>query len=85
MVAEACYLSFAQRRLAGSCTPFKDSCSKTAQEGRGVEKAIPHGRFIRPVALVHEWLDAAGIMDDPCSGRYRARGGCEPGAIRSCC
>ena len=39
--------------------------SKTDQEGRGLEKAIPHGRFIRPVALVREWLDAAGIADGP--------------------
>ncbi|MCJ2061069.1 site-specific integrase [Methylobacterium sp. J-048] len=39
--------------------------SKTDQEGRGTEKAIPHGRYIRPVALVREWLDAAGIVDGP--------------------
>ncbi|MCJ2054768.1 site-specific integrase [Methylobacterium sp. J-070] len=39
--------------------------SKTDQEGRGLEKAIPHGRFIRPVALVREWLDAAGITAGP--------------------
>lgn len=39
--------------------------SKTDQEGRGVEKAIPHGRFIRPVALLREWLDAAGIAEGP--------------------
>ncbi|MCJ2124787.1 site-specific integrase [Methylobacterium sp. J-077] len=39
--------------------------SKTDQEGRGLEKAIPHGRFIRPVALVREWLDAAGIIEGP--------------------
>ncbi|MCJ2011245.1 site-specific integrase [Methylobacterium sp. J-076] len=51
--------------------------SKTDQEGRGIEKAIPHGRFIRPVALVREWLDAAGITDGPVfrpisrSGRVR--------------
>lgn len=37
--------------------------SKTDQEGQGVEKAIPHGRFIRPVALLREWLDAAGITE----------------------
>ena len=36
--------------------------SKVDQEGRGFEKAIPHGRFVRPVALVREWLDAAGIV-----------------------
>ena len=39
--------------------------SKTDQEGQGVEKAIPHGRFIRPVALLREWLDAAGINEGP--------------------
>ena len=38
---------------------------KTDQEGRGAEIAIPHGRFIRPVALVREWLDAAGIVEGP--------------------
>jgi site-specific recombinase XerD len=37
--------------------------SKTDQEGQGIEKAIPHGRFIRPVALLREWLDAANIKD----------------------
>ncbi|WP_156383928.1 hypothetical protein [Methylobacterium sp. Leaf456] len=26
--------------------------SKTDQEGGGIEKAIPHGLFIRPVALL---------------------------------
>ncbi len=52
--------------------------SKTDQEGAGIEKAIPHGRFIRPVALVREWLDAAGITEGPVfrpvsrSGRVRA-------------
>lgn len=39
--------------------------SKVDQEGRGFEKAIPHGRFIRPVALVREWLDAAVITSGP--------------------
>ncbi|MHC2109140.1 site-specific integrase [Methylobacterium sp. CM6246] len=39
--------------------------SKTDQEGRGLEKAIPHGWFIRPVALVREWLSAAGIVQGP--------------------
>ena len=39
--------------------------SKVDQEGQGFEKAIPHGRFIRPVALVREWLDAAGITAGP--------------------
>lgn len=39
--------------------------SKIDQEGRGFEKAIPHGRFIRPVAMVREWLDAAGIVSGP--------------------
>lgn len=51
--------------------------SKTDQEGQGIEKAIPHGRFIQPVALVRGWLDAAGIAEGPVfrpvsrSGRVR--------------
>lgn len=51
--------------------------SKVDQEGRGFEKAVPHGRTIRPVALVREWLDAAGITEGPVfrpvarSGRVR--------------
>ncbi|GJE59217.1 site-specific integrase [Methylobacterium trifolii] len=54
--------------------------SKTDQEGQGVEIAIPHGRFIRPVALVREWLDAAEITEGPVfrpvsrSGRVRSSG-----------
>ena len=67
--------------------------SKTDQEGAGVEKAIPRGRFIRPVALLREWLDAAGITEGPLfrpvsrSGRVRsvssnASGGTEPSAPR---
>ncbi|WP_348772996.1 tyrosine-type recombinase/integrase [Methylobacterium sp. 37f] len=38
---------------------------------------MPHGRFIRPVALVREWLEAAGISEGPVfqpvsrSGRVR--------------
>ncbi|TGD93751.1 integrase [Methylobacterium nonmethylotrophicum] len=54
--------------------------SKVDQEGAGFEKAIPHGRFIRPVALVRDWLDAAGITEGPVfrpvsrSGRVRKGG-----------
>jgi len=50
---------------------------KTDQEGKGFEKAIPHGRFIKPVELVRAWLDAAGITEGPVfrpvsrSGRVR--------------
>ncbi|MGE8128943.1 site-specific integrase [Methylobacterium sp. NPDC080182] len=39
--------------------------AKTDQEGRGAEIAIPHGRYVRPVALVWDWLDAAGIATGP--------------------
>ncbi|WP_082167442.1 site-specific integrase, partial [Methylobacterium aquaticum] len=52
--------------------------SKVDQEGAGFEKAIPHGRFIKPVALLRDWLDAAGITEGPVfrpvsrSGRVRA-------------
>lgn len=67
--------------------------SKTDQAGAGTEKAIPHGRFIRPVALLREWLDAAGITEGPLfrpvsrSGRVRSVGsnaevGTEPRAPR---
>ena len=51
--------------------------AKTDQEGRGAEIAIPHGRYVRPVALVREWLHAAGITEGPVfrpisrSGRVR--------------
>jgi integrase len=52
--------------------------SKTDQEGRGQEIAIPHGRHIRPVAAVKDWLNAAGITHGPLfrpvsrSGKVRA-------------
>lgn len=52
--------------------------SKVDQDRRGFEKAIPHGRAIRPVALLREWLSAAGITEGPLfrpvsrSGRVRA-------------
>ncbi|MGU3536815.1 site-specific integrase [Methylobacterium sp. A54F] len=55
--------------------------SKVDQEGRGFEKAIPTGRFIRPVALVREWLEAAEITEGPVfrpisrSGRVRGQSG----------
>ncbi|MGY2052275.1 site-specific integrase [Methylobacterium sp. JK268] len=51
--------------------------SKTDQEGMGFEKVIPHVRFVRPVALVREWLNEGGITSGPVfrpvsrSGRVR--------------
>ncbi|MCJ2124761.1 site-specific integrase [Methylobacterium sp. J-077] len=60
--------------------------SKTDQEGRGIEKAIPHGRFIQPVRLVREWLEAAGIVEGPVfrpvsrSGNVRSR---DPGTVEA--
>lgn len=51
--------------------------SKTDQEGKGIEKAIPFGRFVKPVALVRDWLNSAGITEGPVfrpvsrSGRVR--------------
>ena len=51
--------------------------SKVDQEGKGFEKAIPTGRYVQPVRLVREWLDAAGITSGPVfrpvsrSGRVR--------------
>jgi integrase len=51
--------------------------SKTDQEGRGQEVAVPHGRHLRPVAAVREWPAAAHIKEGPLfrpvsrSGRVR--------------
>jgi site-specific recombinase XerD len=39
--------------------------SKTDQEARGAEIAVPDGRRLRPVALVEAWLTAAGIGEGP--------------------
>jgi integrase len=39
--------------------------SKTDQEGEGHEIAIPHGRHLRPVEAVRDWLAAAGITSGP--------------------
>lgn len=51
--------------------------SKTDQEGAGQEIAVPHGRHLRPVEAVQEWLAAAAITTGPVfrpvsrSGRVR--------------
>ncbi len=39
--------------------------SKTDQEGRGQEIAIPHGRHVKPVAAVKDWIAAAGFASGP--------------------
>lgn len=39
--------------------------SKTDQEGAGQEIAVPHGRHLRPVEAVRDWLDSAGISEGP--------------------
>ena len=54
--------------------------SKVDQEGRGFEKAIPTGRYVQPVRLVREWLEAAGITEGPVfrpvSRSGKVRGNC---------
>ena len=51
--------------------------SKTDQESFGHEIAIPHGRYLRPVEAVQDWLQSAGIANGPIfrpvsrSGRVR--------------
>jgi integrase len=51
--------------------------SKTDQERLGHEIAIPHGRHLRPVEAMEDWLQSAGIEDGPVfrpvsrSGRVR--------------
>jgi site-specific recombinase XerC len=39
--------------------------SKTDQEGRGQQIAIPHGRHVKPVAAVRAWIAAAGLTSGP--------------------
>jgi integrase len=39
--------------------------SKTDQEGKGQEIAVPHGASLLPVASVQEWLQASGILAGP--------------------
>ena len=39
--------------------------SKTDQEGRGHEVAIPHGRHLKPVRAIKDWLEASGITEGP--------------------
>ena len=39
--------------------------SKTDQEGRGQEIAVPRGTKLRPVAAVQDWIKAAGITSGP--------------------
>ena len=48
--------------------------SMTDHEGREFEKAIPYRRFVRPIALLRELLDAAGITEGPVSRSGRGRG-----------
>ncbi len=47
--------------------------SKTDQEASGHEIAIPHGRHLRPVAAVKEWLEAAGITEGEGGGGAGSR------------
>ncbi|MGI4807390.1 MAG: site-specific integrase [Janthinobacterium lividum] len=39
--------------------------SKTDQEGRGQEIAIPRGIKLRPVTAVQDWMKAAGLKEGP--------------------
>lgn len=39
--------------------------SKTDQDGEGHQITIPHGRVIRPVSLLQDWLEAAEITSGP--------------------
>lgn len=56
--------------------------SKTDQEGQGFEKAIPHGHFVRPVARLRAWLDAAGITEGPVFRSVSRSGHMRKGAVR---
>jgi len=48
--------------------------SKTDQEDRGQETAIPRGTKLRPVKAVQDWLKAARIEDGPVSRSINRHG-----------
>jgi integrase len=48
--------------------------SETDQEQLGQEVAIPHGSRIRPVKLLKEWLEAAGIGEGALFGQVNKGG-----------
>lgn len=56
--------------------------SKTDQEGQGFEKAIPHGHFVRPVARLRTWLEAAGITEGPVFRSVSRSGHMRKGPVR---
>jgi site-specific recombinase XerD len=55
--------------------------SKTDQEGRGQEIAIPAGGKLRPVEAVKVWLAAAGIAEGPVFRPIGKGGRVMPGAL----
>ena len=55
--------------------------SKTDQEGRGRVIPVPHGRYIRPVQAVRDWLDHAGIRRGPLLRAVMIEGTVEPGPM----
>jgi site-specific recombinase XerD len=46
--------------------------SKTDQEGVGLQKAVPHGKRLRPVAALDAWISAARITEGPLFRTVRA-------------
>ena len=46
--------------------------SKTDQDGVGLERAVPHGKRLRPVAALDAWLSAARITEGPLFRTVRA-------------
>ncbi len=52
---------------------IKIARSKTDQDGAGQTVAVPHGRRLRPVALLDAWLEAAGIGEGFLFRRFVSR------------
>ena len=48
--------------------------SKTDQKGVGLQKAVPYGKRLRPVAALDAWLSAARITEGLVSHRARGEG-----------
>jgi integrase len=46
--------------------------SKTDQDGAGLQKAVPYGKRLRPVAALDAWLSTARITEGPLFRRVRA-------------
>jgi hypothetical protein len=62
----------ALRTTPRSRRPWPGKRSKTDQDGVGLQKAVPHGKRLRPVAALDAWISAARIAEGPLFRTVRA-------------